>query len=234
MDFSNLTVIITGVSSDIGKTIADILVSGGAKVIGTYYQNKLKDRKIDTLKCDVSKEQDVIKLYDYIMNKYDGAEVLINCSALCKDNYFLEKDAEEFMQVLKVNMLGTFLLCKYFAKNMTKGTVINISSLDASKTYNEYNMDYASSKAGVENLTKNFAQALPNLKFCALAPAWVDTKSVRECDPNYLKEEMKKHEQERLLTKEEVALKVIEMVVNNDDYISGDIVVMDKGDEYHG
>ena len=46
-------------------------------------------------------------------------------------------------------------------------------------------------------------------------------------DPKYLEEMMKKHEQKDLLKKEDVALKIIEMVINNDDYISGEIVRMD-------
>jgi len=44
---------------------------------------------------------------------------------------------------------------------------------------------------------------------------------------NYLKEQMTKHNQEKLLKKENVALKIIEMIINNDDYVSGDIVRMD-------
>ena len=80
-------------------------------------------------------------------------------------------------------------------------------------------------KAGVENITKNLAQRLPNLKICALAPNWVNTDSVLEMDKNYLEEELKRVGQEKLLKKEEVALKIIEIIIN-DDIRSGEIIRM--------
>ena len=81
----------------------------------------------------------------------------------------------------------------------------------------------------MECLTKNFARNLKNIKVCALAPGWIDTENVRVCDPNYIKRELEKNEQPRLLTKDEVCLKIIEMIVNNDNYISGDIIHMKEG-----
>ena len=57
----------------------------------------------------------------------------------------------------------------------------------------------------------------------------LDTDNVKECDPNYLKEELEKTEQSRLLTKDEVCLKIIEMIVNNDNYVTGDIIHMKEG-----
>ena len=91
-------------------------------------------------------------------------------------------------------------------------------------------MDYASSKAGVENLIKNMAERLSNLKICGVAPNWVDTDAVLEMDQNYLKEEMKRIGQKDLIKKEDVALKILEVIIN-DDIRSGDIVRMSGKDE---
>ena len=228
MDFSNLVILVTGASSDLGNNLINILKYNNATIIGTYHKSKVASN-IDLVKCDITSEKDVKKLFEYLKKKYNGIDVLINLAALSKDEFFLEKDADSFMDVLKTNVLGTFLLCKYFALYNDKGTIINMSSLDASESYNEYNMDYAASKSAVECLTKNLARNLKNIKVCALAPGWIDTENVRACDPNYIKRELEKTEQPKLLTKDEVSLKIIEMIVNNDNYITGDIIHMKEG-----
>lgn len=226
MDFANLVFIITGASKGIGKTLAEILSKQGATVIGTYYSNPITNEKIDYYHCDVTDEESISKLFSDIKNKYGHINSLINCAAASADDFYLNKKVESFMKVLRTNVIGTFLLCKHASLNLEPGGVIvNLSSLDATDTYNEYNMDYACSKAAVENITKNFAKTVKNIKTVALAPAWVDTESTLEMDPRYLKEELQKNNQEALLKKEEVALKIIEMIIDS-NIVSGDIVVM--------
>ena len=134
------------------------------------------------------------------------------------------------MRVLEVNLVGTFLICKKALSMMETGVIVNISSTDATDTFSPLSMDYAASKAGVENLTKNLALRFPNLKICALAPNWVDTESIREMSPIYLENELRRVNQKRLLTKEEVANKIIE-IIKNPKIKSGEIIRMDGNDE---
>ena len=108
---------------------------------------------------------------------------------------------------------------------MERGVIINISSTDATDTFSTMSLDYAASKAGLENITKNLAQRLPNLKICALAPNWVNTETVLEMAPDYLENELRRIGQNKLLKKEEVAFKIIEMIIN-DDIRTGEIVRM--------
>lgn len=226
MDFSHLNVLITGASSSLGFCLANILNGYGATVIGVYNNNRIKDVLYDTYKCDISNEDEVKRLYEYVIKRHEKIDVVINCAALSIDNDIYEKTKDEFMRVLDVNLGGTFLIDKYATLNMDRGVIINISSTDGCDTYNVLSMDYAASKAGVNNLTKNLANRFPNLKICALAPNWIETESVLNMEPEYLKKEMERVGQKKLLTKEEVALKIIEIVIN-DDYISGDVIRMD-------
>ena len=232
MDFSNVVCVVTGASKGIGKTLASILASYNASVIGVYNKTKCDNVNFDTYKCDISSEKNVKKLFKYVEEKYHSVDILVNCAALCIDEEFENKSADDFMDVLSVNLVGTFLMCKYLSKIMKKGScIINISSTDAQDTFSPISMDYAASKAGVENLTKNLAKILQGIKVCALAPVWVDTQTVLEMNPNYLKEQMDAHNQIELLRKEDVAMKIIEIVINDDDYSSGDIVRMEKNYE---
>jgi len=225
MDFSGMVVLITGASKGIGLTLSKILHEYGATVIGVYNNTKIDTLEYDTYKCDISNEDDIKSLYKYVMGKHEKIDVVVNCAALCLDNDIYEKTKEEFMKVLEVNLVGTFLMCKYASLNMDRGVIINISSTDASDTYNILSMDYAASKSGVENLTKSLALRFQNLKICALAPNWVDTETVLNMERDYLEKELKRIGQDKLLKKEEVAVKIIELIIN-DDIRSGDIIRM--------
>ena len=221
-----LNIIVTGASRGIGLCLCKMLHQKGYNVIGIYNKTKIDDALFDTYKCDIKNEKEIISLYTYVIGKYKKIDVLINCAAISLDNDIYDKSKDEFMEVLEVNLVGTFLMCKYASLNMDNGIIINISSTDASTTYGVLEMDYASSKAGLENLTKNLANRFPNLKICALAPNWVLTETILNMNQDYLKEEMRRVGQKELLKKEDVALKVID-IINNDIYKSGDIVRMD-------
>lgn len=231
MNFENVVVVVTGASKGIGRTLANILAKYKATVIGVYNSTKIKNMPFETYKCDVGNEKEVEKLITYIQNKYQRIDVLINCAALCMDNDIYDKSGKDFLNVLNINLVGPFLLCKYATKIMKDGVIINVTSTDAQDTFSPLSMDYAASKAGLENLTKNMALRFPKIKICALAPAWVNTETVLEMDPKYLEKQMEKNGQKELLKKEDVALKIIEMIINNDNYISGDIVRMDRNYE---
>ncbi len=225
----NKVVIVVGASRGLGKTLAQLFFNQGYTVIGTFNKTKI-DTSYPMLKCNIIRENDVEDLFKQVIKKWKKIDAVINCATYTEDEDYVKKDLNSFMEVVKVNLGGTFLVDKYACLNMQKGTIVNISSTDAQDTYTPFSMDYAASKAGVENLTKNFAKRMPNLKICALAPAWINTSSVLEMDPKYLQEEMQKHGQKELLHKENVALKVID-IINSDKYQSGDIIRMEHNDE---
>jgi len=225
MDFAGLVVLITGASKGIGLSLSKIMHEYGATVIGVYNNTEIKDVLFDTYKCDISNEEEIKNLIKYVKEKHEKIDVVVNCAALSIDDDIYDKSKIDFMKVLEVNLVGTFLMCKYASLEMERGVIINISSTNANDTYNPISMDYDASKAGVENLTKNLAMRLPNLKICAIAPNWVATESVLEMNPNYLKDELKRIGQDKLLKKEDVALKIIEVIIN-DDIRSGEIIRM--------
>lgn len=225
MDFSNKIVLINGISCDIGQKLAKTFLDMNAIVIGTYYKNKIDINNIDLIKCDNSNEKDINKLFKYIKNKYNHLDILINLSALCLDNDIYNKSKKEFMHILDVNLVGPFLFMKNASLLMNKGVIINMCSLDGIDTYQTISMDYASSKAGLINLTKNMANRFNNLKICGIAPNWINTSSIRNMDQNYLNSELKRVNQKELIDIDKVVLKILEIIVN-DDIVSGEIIVM--------
>lgn len=230
MDFLDKVVLITGASRGIGLHLVDKLLKEGAKVIGVRNNTLIPLELVDAYKCDIRNESEINELFKYIKKEYGKLDYVINCAAIDIASDITEKTKEEFMGVLEVNLVGTFLICKNALSIMEEGVIVNISSTDATDTFNPLSMDYAASKAGVENLTKNLALRYPNIKICALAPNWIDTESIREMSPTYLESELKRINQKRLLTKEEVTDKIIE-IIKSSKIQSGNIIRMDGSDE---
>lgn len=227
MDFANMVVLITGASGGIGNSLAEILHNYGATVIGVYNEHKINTQEYDTYKCDITKEEDIKELFKKVIAKHEKIDVLVNCAAISLDDDIYNKSKEDFLKVLEVNLVGTYLMCKQASLVMEKGVIINIASTNGIDTYNPLSMDYDASKAGLINLTQNLALRFPSLKICALAPNWVDTNSVLNMEPNYLKSELKRIGQDKLIKKEAVAIKIIEIIIN-DDIKSGDVIRMDN------
>lgn len=231
MDFNGVKVLVVGCASDIGMSLCQILKKYNALVIGSFHEKKA-DLDISQYQCDVTNEKSVESLFNEIKKQYGFLDAVINMTCLCEDCAYYEKSEESFRKVIDVNLLGTFLVCKYASFLVRKnGVIINMSSTDGIDTFNEYSIDYCASKAGVNNLTQNLALAIKDKRIMALCPMWVDTKSVKQMEQNFLNEELLKHDQKELLHKEDVALKVIEMMINEEDYKTGQIIRMEKNYE---
>lgn len=237
MDYKNKVMVITGASRGIGKTLAYYFANYGCKLIITYNQSKdLSDIvkedisnkynvEIDNFKCDLKEEDDIRNLYAFIKEKYQKVDFLINNVALSLDEEFESKTKEEFMEILEVNVVGTFLMIKYLSKLMDNGFIVNISSTDAIDTYGKLNIDYSASKAAINNMTKSLAMILTNNKVVSLCPNWVDTETIREMNSDYLKEEMRRVNQDKLINPETIAKTIDKLIKEN--VLSGSIIRID-------
>ena len=226
--------IVTGSAKGIGKALIIALAKENYDVVITYLTSEkeayeLQDYVVDNyninvlvIKCDITKEEDIINMKNTILEKYNHIDVLINNAAHSQDNYIDEKTKEEFMKVLEVNVVGTFLVTKYLYKYMNNGVIVNVSSTDSVDTYSEISMDYCSSKAAINNLTKTCALAFKNIKVIGVMPNWTNTESIREMNPEYLESELKRIGQEKLEEPIDVANNIIDLI-NDKDVKSGDI-----------
>lgn len=227
--------VVTGSAKGIGKALIRKFASLNYDVVIVYNTSEyealelrktLKNNyKVDVLavKCDITKEDNIKNMLNEILKKYSKIDILVNNAAYASDNYIVDKTKEEFMKVLEVNIVGTFLVTKYFYPYLDDGTIINVSSTDAIDTYNRISMDYSASKAGINSLTKTFAQEFKNIKVIGVMPQWTNTESIKEMNQDYLNRELKRIGQERLYEPDEVADNIIN-VINNKNIESGSIV----------
>ena len=229
-----MNAVITGASVGIGYNLALKLANLGYDLYLTYYSNKTNILKLKEkieneakVKCYINKldlqdEQNIIEVCHDILNKFSKINILVNNASISRDNLFLDKTKREFMQVLEVNVVGTFLMTKYLVENI-KDFVINMSSTDGIDTYSIYNLDYAISKSAIIQLTKSMSLIFQDIKTIAIAPNWVETESTLEIDKIYLETELKRIGQKKLICIDTVSNKIIDIIKNN-NIKSGEVI----------
>ena len=223
-------VLITGGAQGLGRSIALNFAKNNYDILLTYLTNQekalelanqIKEKyKVNCIvkKIDITYEEDVKEMF----NLYD-IDIVINNASLSNDNYIEDKSLDEFMNVVKVNLGGTYLVCKY---SSNAKYIINISSTDGINTYSPISLDYSASKAGIINLTKNLSLYYKDKKIFCVCPNWINTESVLNMNPEYLVSEMKRIGQKKLLDKNNVAKRIFELINSNKE--SGSVVIINE------
>ncbi|SKC84207.1 SDR family oxidoreductase [Ohtaekwangia koreensis] len=177
--------IVTGASSGIGAGVAKALASAGAAVVVNYSSSAdkaeevLKEIKGEggdgfTIKADVSKEEDVLRMFSETIKRYGTVDILVNNAGLQKDAKFHEMSLEQWDHVIGINLTGQFLCAREAIKEFIKRGVSPERSLSAGKiicmsSVHEVipwagHANYAASKGGVMMLMKTIAQEYAPLK----------------------------------------------------------------------
>ena len=229
-------VLITGGTSGLGYATVKKLEN--CKIILTYNNNALKaesmkSENIDVFKCDMTSENDIKNLYNYVVEKYGYIDVLINNAAIAIDTLYVDKTKENFIKTLDTNLIGPFLLSRYFGDLMYQrksGKIINISSTNGIDTNYPMSLDYDASKAGLISLTRNLAlQYAPYVLVNAVAPGWINTEMNKNLDNDFIDNETKKILLNRFAEPEEIA-NVIKFLVSDDaSYINNTVIRVDGG-----
>ena len=229
-------ILITGGTSGLGYATVKKLEN--CKIILTYNNNALKaesmkSENIDVFKCDMTSENDIKNLYNYVVEKYGYIDVLINNAAIAIDTLYEDKTKENFIKTLDTNLIGPFLLSRYFGDLMYQrksGKIINISSTNGIDTNYPMSLDYDASKAGLISLTRNLAlQYAPYVLVNAIAPGWINTEMNKNLDNDFIDNETKKILLNRFAEPEEIA-NVIRFLVSDDaSYINNTVIRVDGG-----
>ena len=239
------TVLVTGSSIGLGSFIIKKFASNNYNVIINYNTNKdetmkLKDEILNEynievliIKCDISNENDIENMKDTIINKFGKLDVLINNASISNDSLVSDKTKENFMRILEVNLVGTFLVSRTFGDLMyqnKKGIIINIGSTNGIDTYYEYSLDYDSSKAGVINLTHNLANYYsPYVNVNCVCPGWINTPMNKDMDTEFRKNEENKILLNRFAEPNEIASLVYFLSTEDASYINDSIIRIDGG-----
>lgn len=241
--YDQKTAIITGGSRGIGASTSNFFAEKGCNIVIVYLSNdnaanKIKSEIISkyavevmTIKCDISKENEVIEMLNKVKQEFKTIDYLVNNAGIAIDSTIEDKTVENFKRILDVNLIGTFLMCKYVGElmmNQSFGSIVNISSTNAIDSYYPYSMDYDASKSGVVSLTHNFATLYaPNIRVNCICPGWVNTEALKEMDEDQIKEECKHILLERFAEPKEIAEAIY--FAANSAYLNDSILKIDGG-----
>ncbi len=193
--------LVTGGSRGIGSAISLRLARDGADVIlvdrtgadegPTVQEIRSLGRRCLHLACDVGNPEDVDRMAARAVDEVGPVHVLVNNAGITRDNLFLRMKPSQWDEVLAINLRGTFLCTKVFARGMMKGRwgrVINITSV-VGLTGNKGQANYAASKAGIIGFTKSAAKELAErgITVNAVAPGFIET-SMTDTLPDEVRE----------------------------------------------
>lgn len=240
----NKVAVITGATRGIGKAIALKFASQGYHVVINYRgseekANAVKEQCIAlgvealTYQGDVSHYQEMEDMMKAVMEKFGRIDVLVNNSGITKDQLLLKMDSESFMDVIDVNLKGTFNTIKAVSRIMMKqksGVIINMSSV-IGEIGNAGQANYAASKAGVLGLTKSIAKefAPRHIRVNAIAPGFIATDMT-----DVLNEQTKENILQAIPLKslgeaEDVANVAYFLASDDAKYITGQVINIDGG-----
>ena len=239
------TVLVTGAARGLGKEIALRLAQCEASMIITdieYPQTTQKaivDMGAQCMadKTDIADEGQVRHLKDRVAAKYGKADILINNAGISQLGYTPTEDlpVEEWDNVLRINLRGTFLCCRYLGKLMIDdggGAIVNIAST-AGITGVARAPAYCASKAGVILLTKSLALewARYNVRVNAIAPHYLKTgltSDLRNSDEVYSKL-IKQIPMKKFGETSEIVGAIIYLSSKASTYTTGAIITVDGG-----
>lgn len=242
--YDSKTVIITGSSRGLGAATAKIFAEKKFNIVVNYVNNETAAQELASsleeeyniktivVKCDVSKEDEVLELLNRTKETFGHIDVLINNAGIAIDTTLEDKTVDNFHKILDTNLIGTFLTCKHvgtFMKEQGYGSIVNISSTNGIDAFYPYSMDYDASKAGVISLTHNFALEYgPTIRVNCIAPGWVNTEMNKELDEDYIKEECEHIILGRFSEPEEIAQEIYHVAVES-TYMNDSIIKIDGG-----
>ena len=238
------TALVTGASRGIGRAIALALASKGFAVAlnyaGSHDAAEAVKKEIEaaggkafTVQGDVSKSEDVDRVFKAVKDEFGGLDVLVNNAGINRDALLIRMKESNWDDVIATDLKSDFLNTKAAAAMMMrkrKGSIINISSV-VGIMGNIGQANYAAAKAGVIGLTKACAKemAARNIRVNAVAPGFIET-AMTDGIPEKIREGMiSSIPMGRMGQPEDVAKAVCFLASDDSSYITGQVLVVDGG-----
>lgn len=249
-DRTGKVAIVTGSSKGIGRAIVLAFAKSH-----TYTGIVVNARKIDEAErvakevqnigncdsisviADVSQEADCIRLIDEIVKHYGRIDVLVNNAGIQQEVSFEDTSIEVWQKIIAVDLTGPFVCSREAVKHMLNqnpkgGCIINISSVHQIIPKPHY-LPYATSKAGIEMMTKTMALELAqdNIRVNAVAPGAIETEMNQELkdDKAELNKVLRRIPLRRIGTPEEIANMVEFLASDKASYVTGSTFFVDGG-----
>jgi len=239
--------VVTGGSRGIGKAIALACGEAGAKVVVAARKVNLLEEVVEEIrakgceafavKCDLSSDNDLYNLIDKSVQRFERIDILVNNAGISP---FLVKSEEltreMFEEVIQVNLLAPFLLCREAGKIMMKnnwGRIINIASVGGMVGF-QRQIAYSTTKGALIQMTRVLAIEWGkkyNITVNAIAPAYISTdltKGLRGSE-KISQNLMQRTPMGRFGETEEVVTAALYFASDCSSYTTGTVLTVDGG-----
>jgi 3-oxoacyl-[acyl-carrier protein] reductase len=242
MTLKDKVVLVTGSSSGIGQATAIRLAEEGAKIVVNYHVNKdggeetlnkVKELSPESIliQADVSKEEDVERLFQEVVDKFGRVDILINNAAIGTDKKpYMEASYDDMKEMIDADITSVLMCSQRAAKLMDKhdgGKILNTSSIRGWEHGGRAPV-YAASKAAVNSFTRTLAkQVAPKIQVNAVAPGFVKTRSYDSMSDEQVQGFIDQTYLKRWVTVEEIADAFVFLAKN--DAMTGQVIYVDAG-----
>lgn len=233
--------LVTGGTSGIGKEVvlaflkedAYVFFTGRDEAKGIELEKKVSSLGYHSkfIKCDVTKQEDIVNLKKSVLSEKNRLDILVNCAGIW-ETYTLENITyENYERIFKTNVASVIFMTQAFIKEleMANGNIVNISSIGGMQSHiaGKSQYLYASAKAAVIQFSQlcalNYAK---KVRINCLCPGPTDT-------PIYLNRDFSKIEKDipmgRLGMPDETAKAVLFLASSDSSYINGAVLTVDGG-----
>lgn len=245
MTVKGKNVFITGSTRGIGRAIALEFAKNGANIVingrSEIPKDLLDELETHNIKAigisgDIADFDQAGKLIEQAENELGPIDVLINNAGITNDKLLLRMKHEDFDNVLKINLYGTFNMTQQMVKLMMKrrsGSIINLSSVSG-LIGNIGQANYAASKAGVIGFTKSVARevAARGISVNAIAPGFIETEMTDVLSDKVKEQMIANIPMKKYGNTEDVAKAALFLA--DADYITGQVLNVDGGLVMHG
>ncbi len=252
----NQIAIITGSSSGIGAGCAKEMAKAGATIVVNYPVPGAKAMAEEvmaaiisdggsaiTYQADISKEDQVIKMFTDVIEKFGTVDILVNNAGLQRDAKFVDMTLEQWNFVIGVNLTGQFLCAREAIKEFLRRGVDETKSRAAGKiicmsSVHEVipwagHANYAASKGGVMLMMKTIAQeyAPMKIRINSIAPGAIATPINHDAwdTAAHLQSLLKLIPEKRIGQVEDIGKAAVFLASDDADYINGTTLFVDGG-----
>ena len=221
------TIVVTGASRGIGRSIAEYLQQEGYHVIGVSRSEPEGEREFEWRQVDVSDYDSVRKTFSDLRRK-SNLHALVNAAAVASMNLLPLTPPETIDRLIGTNLLGTIYCCKALAPALIKSKgrrIINFSSVGVHLGIKGVAV-YVASKAGVEGFSRSFAREMAdhNITVNVVAPGPIDTFMTSRVSNKLIDTVVDRQIIQRRGELEDVNQIVSLLLSSNSDMITGEVL----------
>ena len=236
--------IVTGGCRGIGAAITSILARDGIHVAAGYHGHQAAAESLQedltSEGCSISVHQvnvgvpeDCLRVGDEVVTAYGRVDYLINNAGVTVDKTVRKMTVDDWHNVLRVNLSGTFYMTKAVLDHMVErgfGRIVNISSV-IGQMGNFGQANYAASKAGLFGFTKSLAleMARKNITVNCISPGFISTEMLATVPEAAIKAVIDRIPVGRLGRPDEIARAVRFLIDDESGYVTGSVLAVTGG-----